>query len=110
MGTIWRNQFAALGGVFLVEQLGGGNLGEFGIGHVPRGVGEGEAHGFDEEVPAVGAGRVVFGKIEAFEDVEGDEGGDAVAVGGTFPDADITVDGANGVFPGGFVGSEIGFG
>lgn len=79
--------------VFLRKQLRDGDLGDAGVRDVPRGVGEGDAEGFDQSVE-VGRGVVVFlfedrdlaGFLELLEDPEGHEGYDSLTVRRVLPD------------------------
>jgi hypothetical protein len=47
------------------------------------------------------------GDVEAFENVQRQQRGDALTVGGTFPDFVAAIIDADGIVPGGFVGGEI---
>lgn len=97
-GFVRGEEFCALGEVAPRDQLGGGNFFDGGVRDPPVCVCEGDAEGFDHGVEMLGTVVVGFGpdgdfarSFEFFENAEGHEGDDALAVGRMFPDFDTVL-------------------
>ena len=80
-----------LGGECLVDQRRHRHAHESRIGKVRVAHRIGEARGFEREVEAVGAERIERGEVEAFEDVEQHQRGQALAVGRQFEDIETAI-------------------
>ena len=99
---------APLGGVGLREQALQRNLGERRVGVELRAVLEGELLGLDQQVQGVGGAVAHLREVEAFEDVEHLERGDALRVGRQLIDVVAAVIDGDGFDPGGLVVLEVG--
>ena len=74
------DQRPAAGGIALRQQIADLGAHVLGVGHIGLGIDKGQLHGFDHLV--IGIGAVPGAQIHTLEDVQGHQGGDAVAVGG----------------------------
>ena len=94
------------GGVVLGEQVLHTGFHVPGIGHIGLGVREGQLDGLDDFMVGVRP-LPLRGQVQALEDVQSHQDGDAVAVGGNLADGIALVVHGDGLHPHGAVGGKV---
>eukprot|EP00052_Salpingoeca_macrocollata_P028134 m.270355 g.270355 ORF g.270355 m.270355 type:complete len:370 (+) comp22830_c2_seq2:314-1423(+) len=103
----WNNQTSALGGVVFRQQLICGDVHHGGVGYIPATVGKGQAHSLNQTMQVFRRVVCILLHAKSFQDVEGNERGDALAVGGDFIHLVAFVVDGNGLHKLGLVLSQI---
>ena len=99
VGCVRIDLLAPLGGILLRQQFLDRNLDLSRIRHVPARIREGQAHGLDLQVQPVRIQRILR-QLKPLEQVEGDQGGNALTIGWALPKAQAFERGRDRLFPG----------